>query len=146
MWFIDIVVVMWNNCTRTDVLVNSSCDTNKWLFVDFLSLVAWQFFSSKCNNKPLAAGHRLEPLGELTALDIGGGEGGKGCWRGWGGWSYDGKGQLGVVQFLKFFFKKALIEIYNNRTWQNGALTDNNCPQLKIATNIQLQKLVTKLH
>jgi len=32
----------------------------------------------------LAAGHRLEPLGELTALDIGGGEGGKGVLEGMG--------------------------------------------------------------
>ena len=60
-------------------------------------------FISKCNNKPLAAGHRLE--GELIALDIVGGEGGKGVLDGMGGWSYGGKGQLGVVQFLKFFLK-----------------------------------------
>jgi len=32
----------------------------------------------------LATGHRLEPMGELTALDIGGGEGGKGVLEGMG--------------------------------------------------------------
>jgi len=33
---------------------------NKWLFVDLVSSIAWQFFSSKCNNKRLAAGLRRE--------------------------------------------------------------------------------------
>ena len=44
--------------------------------------------------------------GELIALDIVGGEGGKGVLDGMGGWSYDGERQSGVVQFLNFFLKK----------------------------------------
>jgi len=69
-------------------------------------------FISKCNNKPLAAGHRLE--GELIALDIGGGEGGKGVLEGMGWVELRREGTIRGCAVFKILFKKALIEIYNN--------------------------------